>query len=430
MKRIIITESQYRHILNNRHILNEAETKTEVFKFKEAYPDNIAYPVKPGVTFNSVEDITKDKLTNEFRQFIEKLEVAVKSNPNIGQIKIAGGASNVNPTLVPPNGYDKKIVELSYRNPETKKVELNNEIIALNRGRTARAVIEALIPQLKGKVPNPSVEISEKMAKIEIPAGIIFMPQKYDEYKPPTKVAKSYPKQGDKNFQVTACNSSLKASGYAGNKNNGYIADVIKINTDNKPGQITFQGESYIIPDRFIIKQVKKGGDPKTAKSIKDSGFITGLQENEPDFTSMATDLNKYIPNSKLKGGSGNFNHTFKVEEGFDYFVEVYAPFGGTVWNAKIQCGEAQKPTTQQNQMSKYKGVPIKDGYNKYYINNKTKDIVGNNCGTDCNLYMDGEFKNGKLWNGKLYNYDELNILKNIRIYKNGKDVGEGTLEF
>ena len=43
---------------------------------------------------------------------------------------------------------------------------------------------------------------------------------------------------------------------------------------------------------------------------------------------------------------------------------------------------------------------------------------------------MDGEFKNGKLWDGKLYNYDEDNLLKNIRIYKNGKDVGDGTIEF
>lgn len=57
----------------------------------------------------------------------------------------------------------------------------------------------------------------------------------------------------------------------------------------------------------------------------------------------------------------------------------------------------------------------IKDGYHKTY--NENKDI-----------YMDGEFKKGKLWTGKLYIYDENGLLERIEVYKDGKYVGNGVL--
>lgn len=57
----------------------------------------------------------------------------------------------------------------------------------------------------------------------------------------------------------------------------------------------------------------------------------------------------------------------------------------------------------------------VKDGYNKLY--NKNQE-----------LWMDGEFKDGKLWNGKLYIYDEDGILMKIEIYKKGKYFSDGVL--
>lgn len=57
----------------------------------------------------------------------------------------------------------------------------------------------------------------------------------------------------------------------------------------------------------------------------------------------------------------------------------------------------------------------VKDGYNKLY--NKNQE-----------LWMDGEFKNGKLWNGKLYIYDSDGILMKIEIYKKGKYFSDGVL--
>lgn len=54
------------------------------------------------------------------------------------------------------------------------------------------------------------------------------------------------------------------------------------------------------------------------------------------------------------------------------------------------------------------KPTKVEDGYHKLYNQNKQ-------------VWMDGEFKNGKLYNGKLYIYDENGLLEKIEIYKKGK---------
>lgn len=56
-----------------------------------------------------------------------------------------------------------------------------------------------------------------------------------------------------------------------------------------------------------------------------------------------------------------------------------------------------------------------RDGYNKLY--NK-----------DDELWMDGDFKGGKLWEGKLYKYDSDGILLKIEKWKNGKYHSDGQL--
>ncbi|MBK7130270.1 MAG: hypothetical protein IPH66_13040 [Crocinitomicaceae bacterium] len=55
------------------------------------------------------------------------------------------------------------------------------------------------------------------------------------------------------------------------------------------------------------------------------------------------------------------------------------------------------------------------DGYNKVY--NKDEE-----------LWMDGQFKGGKLWDGKLYKYDSDGILLKIEIWKNGAYHSDGQL--
>jgi antitoxin component YwqK of YwqJK toxin-antitoxin module len=57
-----------------------------------------------------------------------------------------------------------------------------------------------------------------------------------------------------------------------------------------------------------------------------------------------------------------------------------------------------------------------RDGYNKLY-------------NTDEELWMDGEFKTGKLWTGKLYKYDSDGILLKIEIWKKGAYHSDGVLD-
>jgi len=56
-----------------------------------------------------------------------------------------------------------------------------------------------------------------------------------------------------------------------------------------------------------------------------------------------------------------------------------------------------------------------KNGYNKVYNENEE-------------LWLDGKFKNGKLWDGKLYKYDSDGILLKVEVWKNGKYHSDGQL--
>jgi antitoxin component YwqK of YwqJK toxin-antitoxin module len=56
-----------------------------------------------------------------------------------------------------------------------------------------------------------------------------------------------------------------------------------------------------------------------------------------------------------------------------------------------------------------------RDGYNKLY-------------NADDEVWMDGDFKSGKLWGGKLYKYNSDGILLKIEIWKNGKYHSDGQL--
>lgn len=61
-------------------------------------------------------------------------------------------------------------------------------------------------------------------------------------------------------------------------------------------------------------------------------------------------------------------------------------------------------------------GEPLDpNGYNKLYNDNDE-------------LWMEGEFKNRRLWDGKLYKYDSDGILLKIEIWKNGKYHSDGDL--
>ena len=64
----------------------------------------------------------------------------------------------------------------------------------------------------------------------------------------------------------------------------------------------------------------------------------------------------------------------------------------------------------------KTKGIKfVSFGYNKVYNENDE-------------IWMDGNFKNGKLWDGKIYKYDRDGILQRVLVFKSGKYHSDGQL--
>ena len=61
--------------------------------------------------------------------------------------------------------------------------------------------------------------------------------------------------------------------------------------------------------------------------------------------------------------------------------------------------------------------VEIPDGKRKVYNDNK-------------DIWMDGDFKDGRLKNGKLYIYDSDGLIEKVEIYKNFKYAADGVIEF
>ncbi|UKN03117.1 hypothetical protein K6119_06270 [Paracrocinitomix mangrovi] len=89
----------------------------------------------------------------------------------------------------------------------------------------------------------------------------------------------------------------------------------------------------------------------------------------------------------------------FKISE--DCFNKIYPPGEGGP-TGKFGIRKDKKPFEP-------------DDYNKLY-NDKDE------------IWMDGIFKNGKLWSGKLYKFDSDGILLKIEIWKNGKYHSDGDL--
>ena len=158
------------------------------------------------------------------------------------------------------------------------------------------------------------------------------------------------------------------------------------------------------------MRGTKDGG--KSYSNITDTGFITSLPNDDPMFKGLESELKSLFPDQSLTGGKGSGSISFKKKPGFDYIIDVVAPFGGTLWGSTLNCGEMKtdqtKPQTDQN---KPQGEKLVDGYHKTYDNDK-------------NILKDGKFKGGELWEGNHYIYDENDLLERIEIWENGKYSG------
>ncbi|MDX1651430.1 MAG: hypothetical protein R3277_02985 [Brumimicrobium sp.] len=128
--------------------------------------------------------------------------------------------------------------------------------------------------------------------------------------------------------------------------------------------------------------------------------FVYNAQNGVP--TGKAT---RYWPNGDIKeeityGADGTVVSTSGTIERKNPPVDLETPSTGNTKQApKPQGGSDFKP----------------NGYNKVYNDDKE-------------LWMEGEFKNGRLYDGRLYVYDEDGLLLKVEVYKEGKYHSDGQL--
>ena len=193
-------------------------------------------------------------------------------------------------------------------------------------------------------------------------------------------------------------------------------------------------------PSGFYIRYYKN------AKKFEEANFIQDKYKGV---------YNRYYSNGKL-AYTGNYNN--KGEESglikyyfkngktqMEYMAKDGKPFGkiknyyknGSLKSEIILNGEGKKKSTINHAPSIEKvdklivkkpiGPPVVNnpnthgvgfeffGYNKVYNSNDE-------------IWMDGIFKNGKLWDGKLYVYDEDGIIQKVKVFKKGVYHSDGQL--
>lgn len=190
-------------------------------------------------------------------------------------------------------------------------------------------------------------------------------------------------------------------------------------------GVMKEEGKFYAGKQVEVFRTYHPNGQMQQQKKFNDDGkedglvtwwYANGVKEfeyNKKDGVTTGT-ATRYYPNGDVKevityDGSGQVtkkeprervnppvdpNAGEKVSD--DKPKNVKAPSGS---QGKTKNGKRFKPNS----------------YNKIYND-------------DDELWMDGNFKDGKLWNGKLYKYDSDGILLKIEVWKDGKYHSDGQL--
>ena len=390
------------------NLLKEAEEKTEFFEFGHSYPDNIAFPVTKGSGVKNYSTVLKH-LTPDVKDFITRLQRKIKQGSTVDKIKIKSGSSPDTPTRDAPTGWTPELVEYSYKG-EDGNIKLSNAVLAKNR---AKGMMFILKKKLGLTDDNFIIDSSgtEKTVKVGIPTTTLINFNKLKDYKLPTKIYD--PKVQPPTLPITKCNASVKATG-SGGKAPHYIADRMKLDFTGN-GKVTFTYNSYAIPDRFKIMKTR---DNKSYTTIADTGFVTDLSPSDELFNPIKEELKILFPQQQLKSGKGSGKLEFDKEEGYQYIINVIAPFGGTVWEGKLTCGD-MKNTSQDKSPEESNIKPIdwydlptnKDG--KYYTSNPDNTF---------NLYFKGKLNSkGLQWEGTRYEYK--NGKEVAHTIKNGKEV-------
>lgn len=329
-------------------IVEQTNSSDQTFDFSSVYPDNIAFPVKPNSKITSIQGILDTNvLSVELVNFINRLKTKISKGVKVDSIKINSGASSEKASTTPPQGYDQNMVNYSYKDDSGKqdaqaygkqiKATVDNTTLAKNRANFMSWILKSLIPELKNTNIEINSNLNKKVVNIQVPSSVMVNfkthPEISKEYIEPKSI---YTPSFEKPSVVAGCNKQSKATGSAGAAPK-YIADRIKLDMpENYTGNITFKYNSYLIPDRFQLIQIKGG---KT-NIIQDTNFVSSAKGET--FNILQNEVKTLFGGDLKTEGSGEIS--FKAEAGSQYFIDVIAPFGGTAWGASLGCQSDIKP--------------------------------------------------------------------------------------
>ena len=418
-------------------LIMEQEETFETFDFSNSYPDNIAFPIRPNSTINSVQDVLKlSNLNQDLVEFITRLKTRLENNIKIGTIRISSGASDVRATANVPEGYNQSIVNYSYNSTtgnqtatafdQQIKVTISNKVLAINRANFMSWILKSLIPKLKDVNIEVVTNLPEKKVIVQIPTSVMtnFETNKIfkDDY---VKTNKTYIPDPKKPSIKSKCNSRADATGNSGRAPE-YIADRLKIDLENYNGDVTINYNSFAIPDRFIIKEYDPTTNQFTTKG--DTGFVTTVPDDR-NLALISNELNYIFGGGQTIKTMDTGTITFKAEPNKEYFVDVVAPIGGTKWFASILCGKKEpeksiitiKPVTWPNLNATLD--PSKEY--TFYTDLKGNYYDKQDPSGTLKIYAKGIFRKGSqgpiLQNGDFYDYDKEGNQTGIRKIKDGK---------
>lgn len=427
---------------SGKYLLTEQATTT--YEFRDSFPDNIVLPINPKqLNITSFDKITSiSQLTPNLQNFINTLRSAVTAKKiSKGTISISAAADgNTTANKNVPGGdsgdWNQAQVDFSYSNG----AEMTNQTLADRRAQGVEYIIKKFVklPADVTITKTGNGAGTKKMVTVIVPITtynlqsaktVVTNPKSNKQETFDLKAQKYVPlAYTDAKIPIAKCNGTLQANGLAGNP----IAYRSKL--EAKAGVITMDFFPAYIPDRLVITQYDK--TKKTTKIIKDTGYVSvDPVAAQVDFGTLLSQLNSTTPNGYTGTITAAADISLDLGEvpNVEYFVEIYAPLGPTVWSLSINCQVPAAAPKSGGKPTKVIPVPLQfakiPDYQRLYWNKDYTQIVA---ATDPNKSRDlawaGTIANNKWADGELYIYDKDGILTNIDVYQSGVYVGQGTL--
>lgn len=426
-----------------KYLLTEQTTTT--YEFRDSFPDNIVLPINPKqLNITSFDKITSiSQLTPNLQNFINTLRSAVTAKKiSKGTISISAAADgNTTANKNVPGGdsgdWNQAQVDFSYSNGAA----MTNQTLADRRAQGVEYIIKKFVklPADVTITKTGNGAGTKKMVTVVVPittynlqsAKTVITNAKSGKQETFDLKAQKYavPAYTDVKIPIAKCNGTLEANGLGGNP----IAYRSKL--EAKAGVVTMNFSPAYIPDRLVITQYDK--TKKTTKIVKDTGYVSvDPVAAQVDFGTLLSQLNSTTPNGytgTITAPGANISVDLGEVPNVEYFVEVYAPLGPTVWSLSINCQVPAAAPKSGGKPTKVIPVPLQFAkiafYQRLYWNKDyTQIVAANDPNKSADLAWAGTIANNKWGDGQLYIYDKDGILTNIDVYQSGVYVGQGTL--